>query len=183
MVDILGIAFFPDADVARFIWPADKTETPIPVQLEGHNFTIAPNTEYSAVWPIYEVLANSSHHVSLIEVTPASPAADAEGGDGAGSFSGGSASGADTFDADAVIHGNVKTVVERLQGLTPEQLTLVIAAETDREVSRKGVIDAAQALLDPAGKTPIDPPAEGETDEPLPGGAPEDTNTDEAPAE
>lgn len=69
-----------------------------------------------------------------------------DGGDGAASPDGGAADGgADTntdFDPEAVIIGTVAEVTAKLAGLTPEQLALVQAAETDRESPRKGVTKA-----------------------------------------
>lgn len=87
---------------------------------------------------------------------PAAPAAPDEtlgGGSDAsagGSEEGSGASGADlapTFDADAIIDGNVATVTERLGSLTDEQLALVKAAEVDREQPRTGVTKAIDALV------------------------------------
>lgn len=55
-------------------------------------------------------------------------------------------SGAPAFDAEAIITGTVPEVTERLASLSPEQLAAVLAAEEDREVARKGVIEAITKL-------------------------------------
>lgn len=67
-----------------------------------------------------------------------------------GSVSGGSvAPVTDTgFDAEAIINGTVEEVTARLAGLTPGQLQSVHAAETDREVSRKGVVNAINRAVE-----------------------------------
>lgn len=86
-----------------------------------------------------------------------SPAPSTEGGNGdaaGGDAPGGNPAGSDTdtqtpgFDPEEIIKGKVEQVKERLAGLTLDQLIAVQNAENDREVSRKGVIDAISALLD-----------------------------------
>lgn len=57
------------------------------------------------------------------------------------------------FDADAVIAGPIKDVLPRLADLTAAQRAVVRAAEVDREVSRKGVTDAIDAI-EKAAETP-----------------------------
>lgn len=148
-MDILGEKHFPGAEAVSFIWPAGKTETPAQVVVNGHKFTIQPNIEIRAAAPIFEVLENSGYAVDRLP-DPASPAAPADGGDGTGGASGGGAAGAGTFDAEAIITGKVEDVAAKLNGLTPDQLAAVKAAETDREQPRKGVLDAIAALLPPA---------------------------------
>lgn len=51
------------------------------------------------------------------------------------------------FDADAIIAGTVSEVEVKLASLTPQQLLSVRDAETDREVSRKGVHAAIDKLI------------------------------------
>ena len=103
---------------------------------------------------MFEVLDNSSYIVVGIPdddvADTASPAAPAEGGDDSGGASGGGAPAADSFDADAIVQGTVDEVKAKLAELTPEQRAAVVAAEQDREVPRKGVLDALAALTPPA---------------------------------
>lgn len=70
-------------------------------------------------------------------------------GDGAASPDGGAADGSadSTFDPEAVIEGTIPEVTAKLAGLTPEQLALVQAAETDREQPRVGVNKAIAAAI------------------------------------
>lgn len=92
-----------------------------------------------------------------IPAEPVSPAAP-EGGNGdaaGGDAPGGNPAGSDTsddqapaFNPEAIIKGTVAEVKGKLDGLTLDQLIAVKNAETDREVSRKGVTDAIDALLD-----------------------------------
>lgn len=73
---------------------------------------------------------------------------------GGGDVSGGSVSPAsdpsdlEGFDAEAVIIGSVDEVAARLADLSPAQLEAVRGAETDREVSRKGVMAAINRAFD-----------------------------------
>jgi hypothetical protein len=53
----------------------------------------------------------------------------------------------EAFDADAIIAGNLQAASERLDGLTLDQLEQVKAAEVDREVPRKGMIDAIDKAI------------------------------------
>lgn len=48
----------------------------------------------------------------------------------------------DTFDAEAIVDGTVEVVAERLDDLDAAELEAVREAELDREVARKGVIEA-----------------------------------------
>jgi hypothetical protein len=146
----LGRDQFPDEEMIAFVWPADKTETPIHATVDGHKFTIAPNTRYLVAAPIFEVAENSGYIVSRLPVDaqdspPAEPAVD---GEGTGGMAGGvQPAGADSsFDADAVIVGTIGEVTARLAALTPAQLAAVRDAEADREVPRKGVVKAIDEL-------------------------------------
>lgn len=59
------------------------------------------------------------------------------------------------FDPDGIIAGTVADVAARLADLTGEQLIAVREAECDREVSRKGVLDAiTKAITDRNQGTP-----------------------------
>lgn len=149
-MDILGEKHFPNSGAVLFIWPADKTEAPAKVTVNGHQFTIQPNVKVLAATPIFVALDNSGFVIERLPDPASPPAPGAEDGDDTGGASGGGAAGADTFDADAVIAGTVDDVVTKLAGLSPEHLAAVKAAETDREKPRKGVTDAIDALLPPA---------------------------------
>ena len=84
---------------------------------------------------------------------PSEVAPDETLGGGSAASAGGSEEGtgspstdlAPTFDADAVIDGNVETVTGRLSSLTDAELTAVQAAEVDREKPRSGVTKAIEA--------------------------------------
>lgn len=149
-MDIIGALHFPDAEAVAFVWPAEKTETAIPLHLDGFAYKFRPNIEYVVAAPIFEALDNSGFAVTRLPdpaIDPVSPAAlVAEGGDGGGEGSGGAGPATDIFDADAVIKGNLDEVKARLSGLGPDQLAAVVAAEKDREQPRKGVIEAIEAL-------------------------------------
>ena len=149
-MEILGEKHFPNSGAVLFIWPADKTEAPAKVTVNGHPFTIRPNVKVLAATPIFVALDNSGFAIERLPDPASPPAPVVEDGDDTGGASGGGAAGADTFDADAVIAGNVDEVVTRLAGLSPDQLAAVKAAEVDREKPRKGVTDAVDALLSPA---------------------------------
>lgn len=114
-----------------------------PVTLNGRKYPLAFNTPLSLPENVVDVLRASGLDVLILPDSPAGPAGSGDAA--AGTQPGGESGGSDSFDVEAIIAGTVSEVKERLAGLTPEQLELVRAAETDREVPRKGV---AQAIAD-----------------------------------
>jgi hypothetical protein len=117
------------------------------IVVNGREASFALDTEISLPEWAVEALDNSvGYDVTRL---PVSPPVTGDG-DGTVSEPGGFVDGADTFDADAIISGNLDEVKAKLAGLSAEHLDLVAAAETDREAPRKGVaamIEEAKAAL------------------------------------
>lgn len=112
------------------------------IEVNGRKFAFALGTEITLPEFAVEALNHSSGYdvtVLSAEEPDSPPVANDGDGDGAAEGHGGASSGAETFDAEAIITGTLAEVQAKLVGLTPEQLDLVAAAEIDREVPRKGI--------------------------------------------
>lgn len=123
------------------------------IEVNGRKLAFTLGTEITLPEYAVEALRNSAgYDVTVLSAEePDSPPVPKDGdGDGVDDGHGGANIGADTFDAEAIISGSLAEVQAKLVGLTPEQLDLVAAAETDREVPRKGlaalIVDAKEAL-------------------------------------
>ncbi len=133
-------------------------DTPVRLTVNGKSITLPHGEEVSVPDEFAEAALNSGYDVTIVS-RPSSggqPADDSDGvvaGEGGGtSLSGGPENGDPAFNAEAVIVGNVDTVVASLSGLTVEQLEAVRAAETDREKPRTGVLNAIEEAVAAAGK-------------------------------
>lgn len=121
------------------------------IEVNGMKASFTLNNEITLPEWAVEALTNSAGYdvEVLTEEEPDSPPVSGDG-DGTVNEPGGFEDGAETFDAEAIITGNLDDVKAKLVGLTPEQLDLVAAAEIDREQPRKGVaamIEEAKAAL------------------------------------
>lgn len=125
------------------------------IEVNGQRFAIAYNTGLALPIEVIEVARGAGMNVELLE----SPASDGGNGDAAAAEGvGGQPDGSggldaseesaeplpplDTFDAEAIVDGTVEVVTERLDDLDAAELEAVREAELDREVARKGVIEA-----------------------------------------
>lgn len=121
------------------------------IEVNGNKASFSLNTEIDLPdWAVEALELSSGYDVTILpEAETVSPPVTGDG-DGTAKTPGGGEGGADTFNAEAIIEGNLDQVKEKLAGLTAEQLELVAAAEIDREAPRKGVaamIEEAKAAL------------------------------------
>ena len=159
MTDFPHFAGLPVFDVTVEGTGADAT---IPVSINGHTIKVKRNTPTRMPEPFKRALLTGGYRITATLIEDQEAAADeiatgdlGEGdlGAGAGGTGEDGSSPSGTFDAEAVINGNVAEVTERLATLSAEQLAAVKAAEEDREQSRKGVLEAIAKLT-------AEPPAE-----------------------
>ena len=139
----------------------DPTDTPVTLTVNGKVATIPNNTETSIPALFHDAALNCgfpieilAHGVGITAEDQSAPAVSAAAppeapadGSGAPGGDGGTDPAGATFDADAVIAGNVATVAGRLAGLSLEELEAVLAAEIDREQPRNGVKAAIEAEM------------------------------------
>lgn len=121
------------------------------IEVNGRKASFALNTEITLPeWAVEALVNSAGYDVEILTVEKQESPPGNGDGDGVVAGPGGASDGADTFNADAIIAGNLGDVKDKLAGLTAEQLDLVAAAENDREVPRKGIaamIDEAKAAL------------------------------------
>lgn len=143
----------------------DPANTPVTLHVNGKSVTILNNCETSIPALFADAVRNCSFDIQIlgeIEIIlgeadeaaadePVAPTDDGapapDSGTSAAAGDGGTDPGGATFDAEAIIVGNVATVAGRLEGLTTEQLEAVKAAELDREQPRAGVSAAIEAAI------------------------------------
>ncbi|OHC95556.1 MAG: hypothetical protein A2792_03435 [Sphingomonadales bacterium RIFCSPHIGHO2_01_FULL_65_20] len=131
----------------------------IPVTVNGITMKVQRATPTRMPEPFKIALEDGGYSISALPEIKDEMAIDPLGeeglsaGAGEDGETGSQLSGTTSFDAEAVINGTIPEVTARLEGLTPEQLAAVLAAETDREQSRKGVLEAIAKLT-------AEPPAE-----------------------
>lgn len=129
----------------------------VPVSVNGHTIKVPRATPTRMPEPFKDALLTGGYTISALkDITDEVDAAaqemaidglgegDQSAGAGGAGENGSLPSG--TFNAEAIIDGTVDEVAARLEGLTPEQLAAVKAAESDREKARKGVLDAIDKL-------------------------------------
>lgn len=124
------------------------------IEVNGKKAAFQINTEITLPeWAVEALDLSNGYDVTRLDgeepVSPPVVPADGDG-EGADASPGGASVGTTTFDPEAIIEGKLDDVKAKLAGLTAEQLDLVAAAETDREVPRKGVavmIEEAKAAL------------------------------------
>ena len=136
----------------------DPANTPVTLHVNGKSVTIPNNCETSIPALFADAVRNCSFDIHILGETdevaadePVAPTDDGapapDSGTSAAAGDGGTDPGGATFDAEAIIVGNVATVAGRLEGLTTEQLEVVKAAELDREQPRAGVSAAIEAAI------------------------------------
>lgn len=127
----------------------------VPVAVNGHTIKVPRATPTRMPEPFKDALLNGGYRISALpeikeDEAEAEMAIDGLGeGDQSAGAGGAGENGSlpsGTFDPEAIIDGTVEEVAARLEGLTPEQLAAVKAAESDREKARKGVLDAIDKL-------------------------------------
>lgn len=131
----------------------------IPVTVNGITMKVQRATPTRMPEPFKIALEDGGYSISALPEIKDEMAIDPLGeeglsaGAGEDGETGSQPSGTTTFDAEAVINGTIPEVTARLEGLTPEQLAAVLAAENDREQARKGILEAIAKLT-------AEPPAE-----------------------
>lgn len=122
-----------------------------PAFINGKKIEYPINTPFEASKELVAVLKDSTMTFEELPEGGSEPA-DPAGDEGAAVDHGGAggATPTDDFDPEAIISGTVGEVAAALEGLTPEQLDAVEAAEKDREVPRKGVAEAIADARDAA---------------------------------
>lgn len=144
----------------------DTAATPVTLTVNGKSFTAPANTEFDLPDLFVDAARNSGFDFVIEGTdgdatdtaaaddgtgTPDPQAPDGDGGTGEG---GGTPLAGETFDPEAVIKGTVDEVAAALEGLTPEQLDAVAAAEADREQPRVGVKAAIEKAKEAAAAQP-----------------------------
>lgn len=122
----------------------------IPVCVNGHIIKVPRATPTRMPEPFKDALENGGYRLTALPEIADELATDPLGEEGASAGAGGAGENGSlpsgTFNAEAIIDGTVEQVAARLEGLSPEQLAAVKAAENDREKARKGVLDAIDKL-------------------------------------
>lgn len=135
-----------------------RADATIPVSVNGHTIKVPRATPTRMPEPFKVALETGGYSLTALpEITDElaiDPLGEEDQSAGAGDpGETGSQIPGTTFDAEAIITGTVAQVTSRLDGLTPEQLAAVKAAESDREKARVGVLEAIAKLT-------AEPPAE-----------------------